>query len=70
MADFCGFLSHLSENRKKIKISLKKRLTFLEVQFIVYGLSKLGRLSKVESNLWNAEKIRNIVNKSSSSNDF
>lgn len=46
MADFCGFLSQLSENRKKIKISLKKRLTFLEVQFIVYGLSKLGHMRK------------------------
>ena len=67
MPDFCVFLLWLPNFRKKIKISLKKRLTFSEVQFIVYGLSKLERLLKVESNLWNAEIIRNIVNKSSSS---
>ena len=55
MPDFCGLYCAGSSQQKKIKIFLKKCLTFLEYKFIVYGLSKLGRRKTAESNLWMAE---------------
>ena len=67
MPDFWVFLKNFPARQKINKIFLKKFLTFLEYGVIVYGLSKVGRKRKGESNLWIAEIIRNIVNKSSSS---
>ena len=43
MPVFCGFWVECPNFKKKIKMFMKKRLTFLEYRFIVYGLSKLER---------------------------
>ena len=48
MPNFCCFLRKYAVGRKKRKIILKKRLTFFDYRVIVYGLSKLGRVSKCE----------------------
>jgi hypothetical protein len=69
-AGFLRFFGGFFAPRKKIRNKLKKRLTFLEYRFILCGLSTLGRVQKRKILTSGMRKFRNIVNKSSSSNDF
>jgi len=69
-AEFPAFFENFPRATKKLKINPKKHLTFLEYRFILCGLSKLGRVQERKILTSGTRNFRNIVNKSSSSNDF